>query len=123
MITPDNYVVKKCRDKDLPCPIVKQISNQIKKIVLDIEKGGTREEAIEETVASAQKLSDEHILQLAESAIKIEEHYGKPMDIERAVEDGELFILQARPITTLEQQREIFEKAYTRDTTLIIQQA
>ncbi|MFH1053967.1 MAG: PEP/pyruvate-binding domain-containing protein [Candidatus Woesearchaeota archaeon] len=32
---------------------------------------------------------------------KIEKHYGKPMDIELAVKDGEIFILQARPITTL----------------------
>jgi pyruvate,water dikinase len=55
--------------------------------------------------------------------VKIEEHYGKPMDIERAVENNDIYILQARPITTLEQQREVFEKAYIRDTTLIIQQA
>jgi pyruvate,water dikinase len=69
-------------------------------------------------------LSDKHILQLVEYAKEIEEHYGKPMDIERAIEDGELFILQARPITTLEKNtKELFEKAYTRDTTLIIQQA
>jgi phosphoenolpyruvate synthase/pyruvate phosphate dikinase len=148
MITPDNYVVKKSnildRNRFPTCPniiksptqesdgyktrpygdIQKQISTQTKKIVLDIERGGTKEEMVEATVASVQKLSDEHILELAEYAVKIEEHYGKPMDIERAVEDGELFILQARPITTLgEDTRQIFEKAYTRDTTLIIQQA
>jgi phosphoenolpyruvate synthase/pyruvate phosphate dikinase len=70
-----------------------------------------------------QKVSDEHILQLADYAKKIEEHYGNPIDIERAVENDDIYILQARPITTLEHQREIFEKDYTRDTTLIIQQA
>ncbi len=51
-------------------------------------------------------LSDEEILKLAEWAIIIEEHYGRPMDIEwakdgdgREVGTGELFIVQARPET------------------------
>lgn len=46
-------------------------------------------------------LSDKEITQLADWALKIEEHYGKPMDIEWA-KDGisqELFIVQARPET------------------------
>jgi hypothetical protein len=86
--------------------IIKHLSTQTKKITLDIEKGGTKEEIIESTLANVQKLSDEHIAQLAVSAVKIEKHYGKPMDIERAVENGELFILQARPITTLGEENE-----------------
>lgn len=46
-------------------------------------------------------LEDQEILQLAKWACKIEEHYGKPMDIEWAKDGntGELFIVQARPET------------------------
>ncbi|MGC9109725.1 MAG: phosphoenolpyruvate synthase [Caldimicrobium sp.] len=51
-------------------------------------------------------LTDDEILKLAEWGILIEEHYGKPMDIEWAkdgdgkeVGTGELFIVQARPET------------------------
>ncbi len=51
-------------------------------------------------------LSDEEILTLARWAMIIEEHYGKPMDIEWAkdgdgmrIGTGELFIVQARPET------------------------
>ncbi|MFN3406149.1 MAG: phosphoenolpyruvate synthase [Caldimicrobium sp.] len=51
-------------------------------------------------------LSDEEILKLAEWAMIIEEHYGRPMDIEWAkdgdgkeVGTGQLFIVQARPET------------------------
>jgi phosphoenolpyruvate synthase/pyruvate phosphate dikinase len=117
----DNHPNNTSRPNDTQ--ITKQISEQSKKIVLDIEKGGTREEIVESTLVNVQKLSDEHIVQLAEYAERIEEHYGKPMDIEWAVENGEIFILQARPITTLGEEKEIFEKAYTRDTTFIIQQA
>ncbi|MCX2840077.1 phosphoenolpyruvate synthase [Microbulbifer thermotolerans] len=46
-------------------------------------------------------LSDEELTQLALQARKIEQHYGRPMDIEWAKdgETGELFIVQARPET------------------------
>lgn len=46
-------------------------------------------------------LSREEVLQLAAWAVKIEEHYAKPMDIEWAKDGstGELFIVQARPET------------------------
>ncbi len=46
-------------------------------------------------------LSDEQILQLARWGKRLEEHYGRPMDVEWAVdgETAELFILQARPET------------------------
>lgn len=52
-------------------------------------------------------LSDEEVLKLARWALIIEEHYGKPMDIEWA-KDGEtqeLFILQARPETVHSQHK------------------
>lgn len=46
-------------------------------------------------------LSDEEVLRVARWALTIEEHYGRPMDIEWAKdgETGEIFIVQARPET------------------------
>ncbi len=46
-------------------------------------------------------LSDADITQLAQTAVTIEEHYGRPMDIEWGKDgsDGRLYILQARPET------------------------
>jgi pyruvate,water dikinase len=46
-------------------------------------------------------LSDEEVLRLAEYAIRIEDHYGQPMDIEWAKDglDGGLYVVQARPET------------------------
>ena len=43
------------------------------------------------------------IKQLAELALKLEAHYKVGQDIEFAIEDGEIFILQTRPITTLKE--------------------
>ena len=46
-------------------------------------------------------LSDADVTELARQALTIEEHYGRPMDIEWGKDglDGRLYILQARPET------------------------
>jgi pyruvate,water dikinase len=50
-------------------------------------------------------LSDRDVEQLAAQALVIEQHYGRPMDIEWGKDgiDGELYILQARPETVKSQ--------------------
>lgn len=101
MITPDNYIINKKTDL-----IEKIISIQNLKITLNAENGGTKEEKIEDILTWKQKLSDEHILEISKLAKKIELHYGKPMDIEWGVEWWEVFILQARPMTTLGKYKE-----------------
>jgi pyruvate,water dikinase len=45
-------------------------------------------------------LSDDQILAVANLTTRIEAEYGKPMDIEWAYEEEQLYLLQARPITT-----------------------
>ena len=51
-------------------------------------------------------LSQDQVSQLARYAVTIENHYGRPMDIEWGLDgkDGQLFILQARPETVKSQQ-------------------
>jgi pyruvate,water dikinase len=46
-------------------------------------------------------ITDEQVEELARQAVIIEQHYGRPMDIEWALdgEDGKLYIVQARPET------------------------
>ena len=50
-------------------------------------------------------LTDEDVLELARYAVIIEQHYGRPMDIEwgKDGDDGRLYILQARPDTVKSQ--------------------
>ncbi|THJ35702.1 phosphoenolpyruvate synthase [Lampropedia aestuarii] len=59
-------------------------------------------------------LSDEDIAELARYALVIEEHYGRPMDVEwgRDGTDGKLYILQARPETVKSQQKGKAEQRY-----------
>ncbi len=54
----------------------------------------TPEEAINESQALA----------IAELAKRVERHFGSPQDIEWAIAGGQLFLLQARPITALSEQ-------------------
>ncbi len=95
VITPDNYVVNK-----KTWGIKKIISQQEKKIVIS-DKWWTKEVDIPKEEQESQKLSDKNIKLLSELAKKIEKHYWKPMDTEWAIENNELFMLQARPITTI----------------------
>ncbi|HJL15252.1 MAG TPA: phosphoenolpyruvate synthase [Sandaracinaceae bacterium LLY-WYZ-13_1] len=53
---------------------------------------------------SARVASDRELARLAELAARIEEHYGTPQDVEWAAAAGELFIVQSRPITTLDEE-------------------
>lgn len=51
-------------------------------------------------------LTDAEVTELAEHALRIEEHYGRPMDIEWGKDgvDGKLYVLQARPETVKSRQ-------------------
>ena len=79
--------------------IKKEIRTKKIRQVLDFEnkKIKTEEINIEEEI-----LNDSEICELGENIINIEKYYGKPQDMEWAFEKGKLYILQSRPITTLE---------------------
>jgi pyruvate,water dikinase len=51
--------------------------------------------------ADRRVLSDDEAVALAELGVRVEQHYGEPQDVEWAIAGGEMFLLQARPITTL----------------------
>jgi pyruvate, water dikinase len=59
-------------------------------------------------------LSDADVEQLARYALTIEKHYGRPMDIEWGKDgnDGQLYILQARPETVKSQAQGKVEQRY-----------
>ncbi|MEM3091353.1 MAG: phosphoenolpyruvate synthase [Candidatus Pacearchaeota archaeon] len=102
-ITPDRYVLS--QDLDI---IEKQIA--IKKIA--IIRGENSEKDIiklEEHKAKEQVLNEYEIKKLASIALQLEKHYKKPQDIEFAIEKGDIFIVQTRPITTIEKRANIDE--------------
>lgn len=95
MITPDEFTV----DKNTLEIKSKSISTQDNMMMY--QDGETKEVQVPEDKKSQPSLNDEQVKQLAVLAIKIEEHYKSPQDIEWGLEKGNLYILQSRPITTL----------------------
>jgi len=95
-VTPDTYVVDKFHTKI----INKRIAKQTWKLVRG-KTGDTVREEVPVRDSEKQKLTDEQILEVADIGNQIELHYNKPMDIEWCLEDGEFYVVQARPVTTL----------------------
>jgi pyruvate,water dikinase len=94
LVNADNY---KVRNGEL---IEKKIA--IKKLAIyPLKDGGTKEQEIELERQNKQALTDEEILQLERIGRKIEEHFGRPQDIEWCLADDTFYIVQSRPITTL----------------------
>jgi pyruvate, water dikinase len=62
-------------------------------------------------------ITDEDVLELADYAIKIERHYGRPMDMEWAKDglDGQLYLVQARPETVASQRQATSLETYVLD--------
>ncbi len=79
--------------------IKKEIGIKKVKQSLDFKNHGIK---IEEINVEDEVLNDAEITELGENIINIEKYYGKPQDMEWAFEKGKLYILQSRPITTLE---------------------
>jgi len=96
-ISPDNYVINKSNLRIEN----KKINRQEFMYVRDEQLGRTVKKKLKEDIATKQKLTEKEILKLAELARRIEEHYQKPQDMEFAVEDGKVYIVQSRPITTI----------------------
>ena len=117
LVNPDEFVVFKplLSRKDL-VPIIGKITGvKEKKIVY--ATGGAETTKTVATSAEEQHslaLSDDEVLSLARWACTIEEHYGKPMDVEWAKDGdtGELFIVQARPETVQSQKEAASLKSY-----------
>lgn len=103
-VNPDQYTVfKQLIDRPDVNPIIeKKRGSKEQKIIYTFE-GTDHTKSIPTTPdeRSAYVLNDEEIKMLGRWAVKIEEHYQKPMDIEWVKEDntGQLYIVQARPET------------------------
>jgi pyruvate, water dikinase len=104
-VNPDEfYVYKPALAKDR-FPILRKNlgSKLIKMVYSDDPSSGHTVDTVDVDVAESLRfsLTDEEIIELARMAVTIEAHYQRPMDIEwgKDGEDGQLYILQARPET------------------------
>ncbi len=94
-VTPDTVVVDKSNQEIL------SRETTIKAVMTVRTDDGTEKQAVPQARQYQQVLDDATAIDLASFGAQIETLYGMPMDIEWAVADGEIAILQARPITNL----------------------
>jgi pyruvate,water dikinase len=105
--------------------VKKNISRKTVQLVR-LPTGGTERRPVPPDLQEKQVLTDEQIKELAKYAIMIEQHYGKPMDIEWALDErtNKLFILQARPETvwSVKKVEAVEEKpAVTKERKVLVQ--
>ena len=104
-VNPDEYYVHKPMLREGKRAVVrKKLGEKAIRMVFTSESVAERSTVIEDVPVGLRHrfaLEDDEILELARYALIIEEHYGRPMDIEwgRDGVDGKLYILQARPET------------------------
>ena len=111
-VNPDEfYVHKPTLRAGRPAVLRKTMGSKLIKMVFaEQAEAGKSVQTIDVPEADRRQfsISNEEITELAQYALIIEEHYGRPMDIEwgRDGIDGKLYILQARPETVKSQEKE-----------------
>jgi pyruvate,water dikinase len=102
-VTPDLYLLEKKNFKILEKTVAKQAWQLIGNDKVKTELEGNIRADIPEELQSKQKIDDKDIVQLAKLGKKIEDLYKSPQDIEWAKQGDQLFIVQARPVTTMKE--------------------
>ncbi|MCL2898518.1 phosphoenolpyruvate synthase [Brenneria tiliae] len=104
-VNPDEFYVHKPTLRDNRPAIVRRNmgSKKIRMVYADSQEHGKQVqiEDVPEQQRARFSLSDDEVQALARQALLIEQHYGRPMDIEWAKDghSGKLYIVQARPET------------------------
>jgi pyruvate,water dikinase len=108
-VSPDYYVVDRRTRKITERKIATKNVMHIK----EPRTGKTVEVPVPEGKKNAKVLEDDEILKLVELGEVVEELYGIPQDVEWAIKNNEIFMLQSRPITTIKKKKEPKEKIAT----------
>ena len=97
-VTPDTYWMDKVTGKILE----KQVSEKKTMFQKKTENGQTVQVPVPNELKNKQVLNEHELAQLVELGKNIHEHYQFPQDTEWAIENGKIFMLQSRPVTTLD---------------------
>lgn len=98
-VEPDTYV--------LSAPDLRLLSARVGHQTHEIVRGRDGRDltvALDRERATARVLEDRDAEAIARMALRVQEHYGRPQDVEWAMVARELWLLQTRPVTTLAPQ-------------------
>jgi len=109
-VNPDEfYVAKRCLAEGKPAVLRRSLGTKAEKMIFSAAQSAGKSvivKPVEQTERDKFSLTDAEVEELAQYAVAIEKHYGRPMDIEWGKDgrDGKLYILQARPETVKSQE-------------------
>ena len=96
-VSPDHYVI----DPETATVVESTIADKKQQMLKDPETGETAIQPVPDTDRTTRVLTDEEVERLVELGQRVEAHYDAPQDVEWAIVNGEAFMLQSRPITTI----------------------
>jgi pyruvate,water dikinase len=100
-VTPDTYIF----DRELRKIVEIKIGE--KSMMITKKDGENVEIELDEKKSKERVLGDDEILRLVELGEIIENHYGTPQDVEWAIENEKIYIVQSRPVTTIKRKGEM----------------
>lgn len=96
LVTPDQHLIDKTNWK----VISKHLSKQTYQLVR--AKQETKKASVPKSKTNKYKITDQQAVKIAKIGQKLHDHYVHGQDIEFAIEKGKIYIVQTRPITTLQ---------------------
>ena len=116
-VTPDTCRYDKVEDEILSY----RINTKKTMFIKDPETRETVQVEVPDDMKDERVLTDDNIEQLTTLGRRIQKHYGSPMDTEWGInEAGNVYMLQARPITTLDNIQETHDSIENEDERVII---
>jgi pyruvate,water dikinase len=96
LLDADTYILSK-KEGNI---IEKTVVEKTKKLIRDQKNQKCLEVEVDPSLINVDSLSEKELKLLQDESHKIEKFYGRPQDVEWAIKDGVVYILQARPVTT-----------------------
>lgn len=111
--TADTYTIK---DNNISKEIAKKDYMHVRD-----EDGNVKQIEVEESLKDKQVLTDEEVLEVRDLVKKTSDFFGRYQDIEWAIEEGKVYLLQSRPITTLGKRKNESAKINVFDNSNIVE--
>ncbi len=107
MVTPDRFECDRASGEVL----TRTVNEKTKQVIL--RRGGSAVTDVPPDDRRVPSISDPEIRLLADIGVRVEAHFGRPQDIEWAIEGDRAFILQSRPVTTApKEEGALWTRAY-----------
>ena len=108
-VNADSYIVDKFGN-------IKYINIGSKQTKIIYDKNSNREVEVSKELREKASLNENEVIKLVKVAKALKEHYRQDMDIEWAIKEGEVYILQARAVTTIKKNNDSeLVKPYIKD--------